>query len=214
MIFRDIKSYATSSINNFVFTIFKSLKSYLNMYVWVEIGGKKVMEDPDYETLDDHNNLRPKYGGFMMKGFTFDEDDHLSTRIYGVALHLLELTSILMFESQLSGIMSYGMIPLTKIICNYLLMRREEQQMWFEDSNHYLSNDEDEHDNSSIRNLALSVFSNLIERFDEDAIKSIMVLIDHLLFGSKEQDLRLMFFNLLNSGKVSILIFIFQCLLS
>lgn len=135
-----------------------------------------------------------------MKGFTFDEDDHLSTRMYGVALHLLELTSILMFESQLSGIISYGMIPLTKIICNYLLTRKEEEQMWTEDSNHYLANDEDEHDNSSLRNLALSVFSNLIERFDEDAIESIMLLIDHLLFGSKDKDMKAMFFNLLKSG--------------
>lgn len=201
MIFRDIKSYAATSINTFVFTIFKSLKSYLNLYVWVEVGGKMISDDPDFESLDDANNMRPKYGGFSMKGFTFDEDDHLSTRIYGVALHLLELTSILMFESQLSGIISYGMIPLTKIICNYLLMRKEEEQMWVEDSNHYLANDEDEHDNSSLRNLALSVFSNLIERFDEDAIESIMVLIDHLIFGGKGKDMKQMFFNLLKSGK-------------
>ena len=160
------------------------------------------MEDPPYEELDNTNNLRPPRGSDQIsQGFTFDEDDHLSTLVYGVALHMLELASILMFESQLAGIISYGMIPLTKILCNYLLMRKEEEHIWTNDWNHYLSHEEEEHDVTSIRNLALNVFSNLIERFDEDAIKSMMVLIDHLIFGSKEIDMKNMFLDLLSKGK-------------
>ena len=45
-------------------------------------------------------------------GFELDEDAHLQSEIQGIALQLLELTSILVFEPRLNNVIAFGLLPL------------------------------------------------------------------------------------------------------
>lgn len=166
----------------------------------MEIGGKALSKNPNFLTIDDHLNLRSQREGRNIPGFSFSDDNFLSSEIYGVALHMLDLTNILLFDPQLSNILNYGMIPLVKLISNFLLMRKEEEEIWTHDYNQYLLDEEDEYDNTSIKNLALSAISSLIERFGDDAIRAIMLHIDVLVFGSNDLDMKTLFKDLLRDG--------------
>lgn len=81
-------------------------------------------------------------------------------------------------------------------------MRREEVEMWTSDHNQYLfsTDDDNEYDNSSVRNIALSNFSSLIERFGDDAVKAVMVLADEAIFGASSQDSQKLFSSLMSNG--------------
>jgi hypothetical protein len=115
-------------------------------------------------------------------GFTFASDDHFPSPIFGLVLMLLELSTTLLYSPDLKGMLKFGILPLAKIVANYALMRKEEEDIWSSDPNQYIESDENEADLWNMRNLALNFLSNLIERFGVDATKCIMCVIESILF--------------------------------
>lgn len=96
----------------------------------IEVGGKQLIEDPDYTTLDDMNNLRNNKDFVEPIGFTFTSDDHFPTPTFGLVLTLLELSTTLLYSPDLRGLLNFGILPLAKIVANYALMRKEEEDIW------------------------------------------------------------------------------------
>lgn len=186
-----------------IFGNYQKLQNF-NFLIRVEVGGKVLTENPDFHTLDDFNNLRSPSDFEDPIGFTFISDDHFSTPTFGLALTLLELSTTLLYSPDLKGLLSFGILPLVKIVSNYALMRKEEEEIWQHDPNQYLESDENEGDFWNMRNIALNFLSNLIERFGTDAIKGIMCVIENMLFGGDTgEDKRSadVFFSLLKTGK-------------
>ena len=72
---------------------------------------------------------------------------------------MIDLASIILNERQLGGIIVYGLIPLTRILSLYLMVTAEEVKNWHEDSNQYISDDENEHDTTNIKVLVLQTIS-------------------------------------------------------
>ena len=87
--------------------------------------------------------------------FVLLDDQHMPSKVYGLCLHMVDLASIILNERQLGGIIVYGLIPLTRILSLYLMVTAEEVKNWQEDSNQYIADDENEHDTTNIKVLAL-----------------------------------------------------------
>ena len=125
------------------------------------------------------------------------EDQHLNSKVYGLCLQMIELTAIILNDPQLREIITYGLIPLTRILVNYLMVTEEDLRNWRQDANQYISDDENEHDSSNIKVLTLQTFSQLIENFEEDAVKCLMAIVDGLLFNAQDKDLKNVFLGIL-----------------
>lgn len=129
--------------------------------------------------------------------FVLLEDQHLNSKVYGLCLQMIELTAIILNDGQLREIITYGLIPLTRILVNYLMVTEEDLRNWRQDANQYISDDENEHDSSNIKVLTLQTFSQLIENFEEDAVKCLMAIVDGLLFNAQDKDLKNVFLGIL-----------------
>lgn len=79
-------------------------------------------------------------------------------------------------------------------------MTKLEEKIWREDSNQYVAGEEDEYDMSNIKNLVLQILNNMVEQFP-NMVQNLMTLIDNLLFGSQEEEMKNLFAKLLKSGK-------------
>ena len=167
------------------------------------MGGNKLIQKPDLKQFANPEFKEPQI--FLRnetQGFALIEDDLLGSEVYGTCLNLLDLCSSIITSPDLQGIISFGMLPLMKIISNFLLLTKEEEIMWNEDFNQYVSSDEDEHDMTNIKNLVYQIFNNLIEMFlnSDEAIKGLMSLIDFLLFNKSKEEMSNLFTKLLKSG--------------
>lgn len=117
--------------------------------------------------------------------------------MHGLALNLLDLTGIILNERQVSGMITYGLVPVTRILAHYLMNTTEDMRNWSQDPYQYIDDDENEHDMSSIKAVTLQTFSSLIDKFPSDAVKCIMAIIDTYLFGGDDGNLKSAFVALL-----------------
>lgn len=205
IIFRDLKSYASKSFNQYIFILFKAVKDYLPIYLWHEVQNKKI---EDFEAVQ-NKSLKPGDAKNSIKvrnetdyGFELENDYHLSSDLQGVALELLELTSILVFEPKLNNVIAFGLLPLANLIIFYCLMTKEEIDMWHTDPNQYIATKEDIMDcyDYNIRDISLKTFSNIIEKYKNDAIQIIMVVIDSLIFQNDKSDVKKIYNNMISSA--------------
>ena len=100
------------SFNQYIFILFKAVKDYLPIYLWHEVQNKKI---EDFEAVQSQllksNQASTDPKKVIDKNFDFelDNDMHLNSDLHGVALELLELTSILVFEPKLNNIIAFGL---------------------------------------------------------------------------------------------------------
>lgn len=162
-----------------------------------EVGGNKLPEVIDYKQLDTwREKVDPHFNEFVGT-FVLLDDQHLNSKVYGLCLHMIELARIILSEPQLAGIITYGLVPLTRILSNYLMVTNEEMVTWSSQHNQYVADDENEYDTSNIKVLTLQTLNVLIERFDEDAIKCLMAVIDGNLFNYEDKEMKSIFLGIL-----------------
>lgn len=162
-----------------------------------EVAGNRLAEVIDYKQLDTWRQKVDPLNNEFAGTFVLLDDQHLNSKVYGLCLHMIDLARIILSEPQLAGIITYGLVPLTRILSNYLLMTSDEVRTWSSQYNQYVADDENEYDTSNIKVLALQTFNSLIERFEDDAIKCLMAIIDGHLFNFEDKDMKSIFLGIL-----------------
>lgn len=159
--------------------------------------GNKLAEVIDYKQLDTWREKVDIHQNDFTGTFVLLDDQHLNSKVYGLCLHMIDLARIILSEPQLAGIVTYGLVPLTRILSHYLLMTTEEIATWSTQHNQYVSDDENEYDTSNIKVLALQTFNSLIERFEDDALKCLMAIVDGHLFNFEDKEMKSIFLGIL-----------------
>lgn len=96
---------------------------------------------------------------------------------------------------------AFGLLPLANLIIFYCLLTKEDEDMWDTDPNQYISAHEDKEGyDYSIRDISLRTFSNIIEKYKNDAVQIIMVIIDSLIFHNDKSDVKKIYNNMITSG--------------
>ena len=162
-----------------------------------EVAGNRISENIDLTKLEVTQDKVQFRDNEFSNGYNLLQDQHYQSKMYGLALNLLDLTGIILGERQLSGMITYGLVPVTRILAHYLMLSCEDMRNWSQDPYQYIEDDENEHDMSSIRVLTLQILSGLIERFPADGVKCIMSVIDTYLFGADDGNLKPAFVALL-----------------
>lgn len=162
-----------------------------------EVGGNRLAEVIDYKQLDTWKEKVDPHQNEFSGTFVLLDDQHLNSKVYGLCLHMIDLARIILSEPQLAGIVTYGLVPLTRILSHYLLMTSEEISTWASQHNQYLADDENEYDTSNIKVLTLQTFNSLIERFEDDAIKCLMAIVDGHLFNFEDKEMKSIFLGIL-----------------
>ena len=80
-------------------------------------------------------------------------------------------------------------------------MTKEDQDLWHTDPNQYIASKDDILDcyDYNIREISLKTFSNIIEKYKNDAIQIIMVIIDSLIFQNDKSDVKKIYNNMISS---------------
>jgi hypothetical protein len=98
-------------------------------------------------------------------------------------------------------VIAFGLLPLANLIIFYCLLTKEDEDMWDTDPNQYISAHEDKEGyDYSIRDISLRTFSNIIEKYKNDAVQIIMVIIDSLIFHNDKSDVKKIYNNMITSG--------------
>ena len=156
-----------------------------------------MTESIKFKNLDNcADKVDPTHNEF--KGsFVLLEDQHLNSKVYGLCLQMIELTAIIVSKNELTTIISYGLIPLTRILSHYLMVTEEDVRNWRTDANQYISDDENEHDTSNIKVLTIQTFSQMIETYEEDSVRCMMAIVDGLLFNAQDKDMKDVFMGIM-----------------
>jgi len=81
-------------------------------------------------------------------------------------------------------------------------MTKDDENLWDTDPNQYISQREEINDgfDYNIRDITLKTFSNIIEKYKNDAIQIIMVIIDSLIFHNDKSDVKKIYNNMITSA--------------
>lgn len=162
-----------------------------------EVGGNKLEEGVDFKQLDTWTKkMDPCFNEFSGT-FVLLDDQHLNSKVYGMCLHMVDLTRVIMSTPELSGIISYGLAPVTQILTNYLILTADECTSWHHHFNQYIADDDNEYDMGNLKAAVTQSLFTLVELYEEDAVKMMMAVIDTLLFNYQEKDMKSLFVGIL-----------------
>lgn len=109
-----------------------------------------------------------------------DFEEAYGTR--GMTLQLIELLTTLVQRPSVQEVVRQGVNPLLMTVSSYMLIESRDEQEYLCDSNLFL------HDKSQsvykvrrIKNQCVDLFSSLIEIFGDQAISSILLVVEYLL---------------------------------
>lgn len=162
-----------------------------------EVGGNKLEEGVDFKQLDTWKHKADYSFNEFSGTFVLLDDQHLNSKVYGMCLHMIDLTRVIMSTPELSGIISYGLAPVTQILTNYLLLTADECSSWHHHFNQYIADDDNEYDMGNLKAAVTQALFTLVELYEDDAVKMMMAVIDTLLFNYQEKDMKSLFVGIL-----------------
>ena len=104
--------------------------------------------------------------------------------------NLIELLTTLVQRPNLREVVRQGIIPLISNVASYMIIPANREKYHYGDYNYFIhEKDEDIYKQRSIRNSCLDLISSLIEVFGDDAVQTVLLIIESLLATpSQESD--------------------------
>jgi hypothetical protein len=95
--------------------------------------------------------------------------------------NLIELLTTLVQRQNLQEVVRQGIIPLVMTVASYMILPSNRERQHVGDYNLFIHDkDEDIYKQRAIRNSCLDLVSSLIEVFGDDAVQSILFVIESL----------------------------------
>ena len=114
-----------------------------------------------------------------------DEDPECKTNIETITYLSLELLGILASKPSLYYFFKVGLLPLFNCVCQYLMLTHWQEQ--FIESHHFVSENEEEMALKTIRNNGIKIVSDIIEKFGDDAVQSLLVTCEKFIMNSDNE---------------------------
>jgi hypothetical protein len=101
--------------------------------------------------------------------------------VEGMAIQLLELVSSLALRPSVMAALPTELEPLVQTIATYMFMTRDQQTRWYSDPNQFIQDEDKDEGLASVRSCCLALLSELIERFQEPALKALLATAEGFL---------------------------------
>ena len=123
------------------------------------------------------------------RGFESDEEEADEPHgVKGMTLQLIELLTTLVQRPNVQEVVRQGINPLLMYVSSYMIVEYTDQREHYVDDNYFLyDKTQSVFKTRNIKNQCVDLFSSLIEIFGDQAISSILLVIDNLLKEKVEE---------------------------
>ena len=119
-----------------------------------------------------------------------DEDPECKYNVEVIVYLSIELLGILASKPSIFYFIKVGLLPLFNVVAQYLMLTSWQEQ--FIESHHFVTEHEEEMALKTIRNNGIKIVSDIIEKFGDDAIQSLLVTCEKFIMNAdNEQTLAL-----------------------
>ena len=172
VIFRDFTNFSRECINMILKPAWKLLNFHLPIFT--EALGYKI---PVQDLAD------AEAEGTI--GYESDDEEE-TYGIEGMTLNLIDLLTSLVSRLSVQEVIRQGMVPLITTISSFMILSADIENAHLVDYSHFIhEKDEDIYKMRTIRNSCLDLLSILVEVFGDQAVASLLVVIETLFLQTK-----------------------------
>ena len=201
VVFRDFTNYSKDSIGIILRPAWKLMNFHLPIFTEVVCYSAKLStldqilksslvirenseasSDNQQDEEENSDSTADEKQGYESEGEEIDEGPR---GVRGMTLQLIELLTTLVQRPNVQEVVRQGMNPLLMTVSSYMLVESCEELGYLFDTNFFL------HDKThssfkvrTIRNQCIELFSSLIEIFGDNAVESILLVIESLVDSS------------------------------
>lgn len=161
----------------------------------------------DLSTSNMRNSVNQQHSSSFV-GETLDarfleEEDEFVSEIEGLALNAIELVATVVTKDSLYILVKQAVFPIINALAHFLLLTKEQvstvpfsinqsnvrpsqERLWTEEPNQFVSDDDDEANMRSQRNLIHTLLFQLIERFGDQATQALMIIAEKFMMNHDE----------------------------
>ncbi|EGR32294.1 hypothetical protein IMG5_089160 [Ichthyophthirius multifiliis] len=197
VIYRDFTYYSRKSIAQRLQPIWKFFNSILPLYIWTNVYGVPLNQlddnlQPLKDPLEFQKDPKQQYGqqknneGENLEMRFLEEEDEYLNEIEGLTINCIELVSTLVTKDTLYMLIKLAVFPIINALSHFILLTKDQERQWVYEPNQFVSDDEDEQNMRSIRNLALQLIFQLIDKFGDITIQALMIVAEKFMMNFDE----------------------------